>query len=174
MQQGSRLPRRLLILLFVAGLLILLDQTADLIATILSRKADPSAANWRFGLFGLVASRTSALVVGDVMLFASVVVLGWRTMLKTLGALHLLLAVAALAGLVVFVLDAVQVKGGVPAQAAVAYSGAVFRAGVVSLVAALALGWAGVAAWRTARPVSRGEQGGSGSLMVGKKSGPKP
>ncbi len=166
MQNASRPVRRLLTVLFAAGLLILLDQSADLIATMLSRKTDISAPNWRFGIFGLVASRASALLVGDVMLFMSAAALGWRSMLRTLGALHLVLAAGVLTGLVLFVLDAVQVRGAVPAESTRAFSAAAFRAGVVALAGAFTLAWAGVAAWRTAAPPPRSGRPASESLVV--------
>lgn len=166
MQTVSRPGRRLLAVLFAAGLLILIDQSVDLIATTLSRPTDLSAPNWRFGLFGLVASRTSALVVGDAMLLASATALGWRLTLKALGALHLALALAALAGLALFVLDAIQVRSAVPEQSTGAFSAAVFRAGVVALAGGVMLAWAGVAAWRTAGPGPRGGRHASEALLV--------
>ena len=166
MQNASRPSRRLLAVLFAAGLILLLDQSADLIATVLSRPADFSAPNWRFGLFGLVASRTSALLVGDVMLFAAATLLGWRNLLRALGALHLVLAAATLAGLVLFILDTVQVRGAVPAPSTRAFSAAVFRAGAVALAGAITLAWAGIAAWRTGQPPSGGGRRGSESLLV--------
>ena len=173
MQIASRPGRRLLAVLFAAGLLILLDQTADVIATMLSRKTDPSAPSWRFGLFGMVASRTSALLVGDVMLLAAAAALGWRRTLRALGALHLLLAAGALAGLGLFALDAIQVRGAVPEQSGSAFTAAAFRAGVVALAGALTLGWAGVAAWRTARNPTRTGRPGSETLLVAEtKTGP--
>lgn len=166
MQTVSRPGRRLLAVLFAAGLLILVDQSVDVIATTLSRPTDLSAPNWRFGLFGLVASRTSALVVGDVMLLASAAALGWRNILKALGALHLALALAALAGLGLFVLDAIQVRSAVPEQSTGAFSAAVFRAGVVALAAGLTLAWAGIAAWRTAGTGPRSGRHASEALLV--------
>jgi hypothetical protein len=165
-QTVSRPARRLLAVLFAAGLLILLDQSADLIATLLSQKIDPSAANWRFGLFGLVTSRASALLVGDVMLLAATSALGWRYCLKVLGVLHLLTAGGALAGLVFFLLDAVQLRGGVPAQSAGAFSAAVFRAGIMALAGGVTLAWAGVAAWRSSEGRPRDGRSAADTLLV--------
>jgi len=172
--KSSRAVRRLLAVLFAAGLLILLDQSADLIAILLSRKADLSAANWRFGLFGLVTNRTSALLVGDAMLLASATALGWRNMLKVLGSLHLVLATGALAGLALFVLDAVQVRRVVPAQSLATFSVAALRTGVVALAGAITLGWAGVAAWRTAGIRPRSDRQAAPPLVVtDTKEGPR-
>jgi hypothetical protein len=158
--------------LFIAGLLILLDQSADLIATVLSRPADPSAANWRFGVFGMVASRASALLVGDVMLFVAATALDWRSLLRILGAFHLVLAAAVLVGLGLFLLDAVQVRGAVSAEGARGYVAAVVRTGVVALAAGITFAWAGVVAW-SAGARSRGTRAGADSLVVvPKKEGP--
>jgi hypothetical protein len=168
-QHASRPARRLLAVLFAAGLLILLDQSADLIATLLSREVALTAPNWRFGIFGLVASRTSALLAGDVMLFASATALGWRRALRALGAVHLLLAAGGMAALVLFVLDWVQVRAAVPAQSAGEFSAAAFRAGVVALGGVVTFAWAGVAAWRTAAPRPRTGHGAESLLVTDTK-----
>lgn len=165
MQKASRPTRRLLAVLLAAGLIILLDQAADLTATVLSRPVDFSAANWRFGLFGLIAGRTSALLAGDVMLFTATVLLGLRKTLRTLGALHVALALAILAGLVLFVLDVIQVRGAVPPASTDAFSAAVFRAGVIALAGGITAAWAGIAAWRTAGSWS-GRRSGTEHMLV--------
>jgi hypothetical protein len=172
-QRESRPARRLLALLFIAGVLILLDQSADLIATVLSRPADPSAASWRFGVFGMVASRASALLVGDVMLFAAATALGWRSVLKVLGALHLLLAVGVLAGLVLFLLDAVQVRGAVAADATRGYAAAVVRTGLVALATGITFAWAGLAAWGAGSRHRGGRAGAESLVVVARKEGPE-
>jgi len=154
--------------LFAAGLLILVDQSADLIAILLSRPTDIASPNWRFGLFGMVTSRTSALLVGDVMLFAAATALGWRSMLRALGVLHFGLGAAGLAGLVLFGLDAVQVRGSVPTQSAAAFSAAALRAGLVALIGAVTLGWAGLAAWQSSHARPRGGREAPEAVLVGR------
>lgn len=168
-RKGCSFPamRPILAMLFAAGILLLLDQAADLSATILARPVELGAASWRFGLFGLMASRASALVVGDVMLFTAAVALGWRTTLRGLGALHILLAVAVAAGLLFFLLDAVQVRATVPAESARSVSLAAGRAGIVALAGCILLVWAGVVAWRAAGPGHhRGHRSQRGALLV--------
>ena len=99
---------------------------------------------------GLVRFMTlvDALYERRVMLFASVIGLEWRRVLKVLGVLHLVLAAASLAGVALFFLDAVQLRGTVPAASAAVFSAAIFRAGIVGLAAGLTLAAAGVAALR--------------------------
>jgi hypothetical protein len=165
-QSDSRPVRRLLGVLFLAGLVILVDQSADLAATLLSRKIEVSAPAWRFGVFGLVAARTSTLLIGDVLLFASVVMLQWRTVIRALAAAHLLLAVAGLAALTLFLLDAIQVRGGMPPQGTAAFTAAVVRAALVTGAVVLTFAWAGVAAWRSGTGTPKGRRGSSPSLLV--------
>lgn len=166
MQKASLPSRRLLAVLFAAGLLILLDQTADLVATLVSRKVDASAPSWRFGLFGLIAGRASALLVADVMMWTAVLALGWRRTLRALGAAHLLLGVGATLGLALFILDAAQVRGAVPAESAAAYTSAAFRAGIVILASAIILFWAGIAAWRSGGYRPQRDAASADSLLV--------
>jgi hypothetical protein len=147
-QEAARSHRAILAVLFGAGLLILLDQGADLLATLLVRPVELGSASWRFGVFGLLASRVSALIVADVMLFVAAVALGWRGVLRWLGVIHLGLSAVFAGGLVLFFLDALQVRGTMPAQSAAAISGAAARAGIVALATCVALAWAGIAARR--------------------------
>lgn len=143
--------RTLLILLGAAGALIMLDQGADLVATLVSQRLDPGAVAWRFGVFGLAVSRTSALVAGDVMLLASLALLGWRTGLRMAGVMHLLVAAALVAGTGSFVLDVLQLRKTIPPAAARQFTLAVARAGAIAIAGIVALVWAGVASIRAAR-----------------------
>lgn len=165
-QEAARPHRAILAVLFGAGLLILVDQAADLLATLLARPIEFGAPSWRFGVFGLLASRASALVVGDVMLFVAAAALGWRSTLRGLGVIHLLLAAALAAGLVLFLLDSFQVRATVPAQSAGAFSAAVARAGFVALAGLAALMWAGIAAWRATGSEHRRRRRARAPLLV--------
>ena len=146
----------LLALLYLAGSVVLADQAADLTATLLANNATPSIANWRFGAFGLLVSRTSVLVVADVMLFAAAIGLGHRRVLRVLGALHLAIAVLLLGGLVLFTLDWLQVRSRVRAEAMGSFDLAALRAAVIVVLALGAAGWAGLTSLRaTERSRSR-------------------
>lgn len=173
MDAASASVRRLLVVLFAAGLLLLLDQAADLLATLLSQPVHVGAATWRFGLFGLVSSRTSAFLVGDVMLFAAVIGLGWQTVLRILGVVHLLLAIGLVAGLALFLLDAVQLRGTVPLPSRRAFSLAALRAGFIGLVSIAVLVWAGLSAWRFGKRERPNRRDGSPILAV-RPDGPVP
>jgi len=141
--------RRLVALLYVVGLLMAADQLADLLSTILSAPPAPSVAQWRFGVFGLFASRAGGLLVAEVLLFTPAIILEHRTALRLLGALNLLLALAVLTGLGLFALDTLELRRGVAAAAAGQYTAAALRAGIVTLLGGGLLGWSGWVALRS-------------------------
>ena len=173
MQIVARPHRGILAVLFGAGLLILLDQAADVLAALLARPVELGAPSWRFGLFGMLTSRASVLVVGDVMLFVAAAALGWRSTLRGLGVVHMLLAATVAVGLILFLLDALQVRATVPAQLAGAVSAAAARAGVVALAGFAALAWAGIAAWRATGKGHRRDRSVPAPLLVSeRKDGP--
>src|ERR1051325_7809820 len=102
--------RKLLALLYLAGFLIAVDQLADVLVTVLSTPVAFDSVQWRFGVFGLLATRTSVLLMAEVMVFAAAVGLDHRNLLAGLGVLNLVLALCVLAGLVLFALDAAQLR----------------------------------------------------------------
>ncbi len=146
--------RRFLSLLYLAGLFIMADQVIDVIATLLANPVRPDAVAWRFGVFGLLATRATTLLVADVMVFAAALGLGHSMMLRILGALHLLLAAAVAAALVVFALDTVQIRRLVIDRAARGFDSAAVRAALAAVLGIVILGWAGIAALRAGRTSS--------------------
>lgn len=138
-------------LLYLAGTLLLLDQLADLAATLLANSPSPGAANWRFGAFGLVTSRLSVLLIADVMLFAAAIGLDHRKVLRLLGVFHLLLVPVLLGALAIFGLDWLQVRGRVPAGGRIRFHLAGLRAAMLALLATLLAGWGGLTAFRAGR-----------------------
>src|SRR5262249_59868918 len=100
--------RRLLPLIYVAALVILVDQSLDLFASIWP--LNPGVLQWRFGAFGLGLSRLEFLALADAMAIATAVVLEHRRFLVVLAVIHLVLGIAILAGLGLFVLDGIQIR----------------------------------------------------------------
>ena len=140
-----------MVLLYLAGLLLLADQAADLTATLLANSPAPGAATWRFGAFGLLASRVSVLLLADLMLFLAAVGLEHRKVLKLLGALHLLLVPLLAAGVVLFVLDWLQVRTRVSEAGPGRFDFAGIRAVMLGLLAGVLSAWAGWMALRAGR-----------------------
>lgn len=148
---GDPDTQRLLRLLYLAGLYIIADQAVDVAATLLAHPVSPGAVVWRFGVFGLVATRATTLLVADVMLFAAAIGLEHRRVLRVLGALHLVLAVAVAAALAVFGLDTIQIRGLVGSGAERRFDSAAVRAAVAAALGIVVLGWAGIASLRAGR-----------------------
>ncbi|HEV8151268.1 MAG TPA: hypothetical protein VGP61_13900 [Gemmatimonadales bacterium] len=158
--------RRLLLLLYLAGALLLADQVADLAASLLANPPAPGQPAWRFGAFGLLMSRASMLLVADVLLFVPAVALEQRRVLRALGVIHLGLALGLLAGLSLFALDWLQIRKSVRETATRPFDGAALRAGVV---AALVLGlsaWTGITVLRVTRGRGRGSRRAAGSSVL--------
>lgn len=155
---ASPAVRNLLALLYLTGLLVFADQAADLIATLVANQPTPGVANWRFGAFGLLVSRSSVLLVADVMLFTAAIGLGHRGTLRVLGGVHLIASALLLAGLGVFALDWLQVRRQVRPETLRAYDLAALRAGAIALLALITLGWAAIASLRATR-TKRGKGG---------------
>lgn len=148
--------RRLLALLYLAGAILIVDQVADLIGSLLAQPVALGSAAWRFGAFGLVSSRSSVFFVADAMIFAAALGLEHRGMLRALGVLHLLFAAALAGGLVVFGLDTLEVRRGVNQSAAGLYNSAALRVGVVTLLGSILMAWTGFVALTTARASAKG------------------
>jgi hypothetical protein len=158
-----------LLLLYLAGLLLLADQAADLTATLLANSPAPGAASWRFGAFGLMASRVSVLLLADLMLFLAAVGLEHRKALKLLGVLHLLLVPVLAAGVVLFALDWLEVRARVSEAGPGRFDFAGVRAIMLALLATVLCGWAGWMALRAGRshPHQRGRDAEPAPLLTG-------
>jgi hypothetical protein len=158
--------RKLLALLYLAGALIAIDQIADLIATLLANPVSLGAVQWRFGAFGLAATRGSVLLVAEIMLFAAALGLEHPGVLRFLGVLNLVLAVVLVAWLGLFALDTLQVRSAVdPGAPRARYTTAAARAGSIAVLLVLLLGWSGIAVLRMPRyPKRQGK--GRGSILI--------
>ena len=157
--------RKLLALLYLAGVLIAIDQIADLIATLLASPVSLGAVQWRFGAFGLAATRGSVLLVAEIMLFAAALGLDHPGVLRFLGVLNLVLAAALVAWLGLFALDTLQLRSMVEPAARARYVLPAARAGSIAALLVLLLGWSGIATLRMPRQ-TRHQGKGRGSILI--------
>jgi hypothetical protein len=100
--------RRLLSLLYVAAVLISLDQLIDLLGGVWPFQF--GVVGWRFGAFGLGVARLEFLALADALAVATAIFLEHRRVLLFLGAVHLLLGLFLVAGLGLFMLDGLQIR----------------------------------------------------------------
>lgn len=162
----SHAVRKLLGLLYLAGLLVLADQAADLAATLLAKPWLPSQASWRFGAFGLLITRASVFLIADVMLFAAAIWLGHRKVLRSLGVLHLLIALLLTVGLGSFVLDWLQVRGQLPDTGSSSFDLAGFRAAAMAALVIVLTSWGGVTTLRATRARKPSQREGEASPLL--------
>ena len=148
---SSKAVRRLLGLLYLAAAVVIADQLADLAASVLAKNPTPAIASWRFGVFGLLISRSSVFLIADVMLFTATILLGHRKALRSLGALHFLAALLLLAGLVGFGLDWAEVRLQVPQAGVRSFEYSSLRAGLLALLVVGVSVWAGIVAFKATR-----------------------
>ena len=161
----SHASRRLLGLLYLAGVLVIVDQLADLAASILAKNPTPALASWRFGLFGLLISRSSVFLIADVMLFIAAIRLGHRKVIRSLGALHFLAAVLLIAGLIGFALDWAELRLQVPEAGVRSFQYSTLRAAVLAFLLTGICVWTGFVAFRATR--SHDKQRVASPLLTG-------
>ena len=158
--------RKLLPLLYLAGALVIADQLADLVASLLAKGPTPTLAGWRFGAFGLLISRSSVFLIADVMFFTAAILLAHRKVIRALGAIHLLVAVLLLAGLVEFGLDWAEVRFQVPESGRSNFQYSSLRAAALALLMAAISVWTGIAALKATRTLGRRKHGDASPLLT--------
>ena len=102
-------------ILYLAAIVVLLDQAAILAASVYPIAAD--SVNWRFGAVGLAAGRATPFLLADLLLLAGGMLGGHRGFLRVLAGLHVLFAVILLAALGMFVLDTLEIRQLIPLDA---------------------------------------------------------
>ena len=100
--------RRAVGLLYFAGAVVLLVELLEILALVYPPHT--SVASWRFGLLGVTLSRTAVFALADAMLLTAAIGLGHRTMLQTLGILHLVVAIVLLPAMVMYGLDVLVLR----------------------------------------------------------------
>ena len=121
-------------ILYLAAIVILLDQAAILAASIYPVAA--SSVNWRFGAVGLFAGRATPFLLADLLLLAAGMFAGHRGFLRVLAVLHVLFAVLLLGALGMFVLDTLEIRQLLPLDARAQALASAVRAAIALLAVA--------------------------------------
>ena len=128
--------------LLLAGLVILIDQSAILIASIVPPA--PSSAQWRFGAVGLAAGRATPILVADLLLLLSLFASGSRIALRVIAAIHVLFSLAAIGALGIFALDMLEIRSLQPLDGRTPMMASAIRAAIaLAVVAAYGL-WSAI------------------------------
>jgi hypothetical protein len=121
---------------------------------------------WRFGAFGLMSNAMMIPVVGLLIAFVAAMMFEHRVLQRTLGMLCLAIAVVTAGTLVIFGLDALQVRQQVQPAAQLAFRVASTTAVTKSILGILTFGAFGLASFKGPKSPRR-EKPQRGSLIIG-------
>ena len=140
-------PTALPAILYLTAGVILVDQLAILLASVLPWS--PGAVQWRFGAVGLAAGRATPFLLADLLLLTGALLGSHRGALRTIAFLHLFLAPLVLSVGALFVLDAMEVRQGLPLEARRQALISAGRALVALLALSLFSVWVGIRVLRS-------------------------
>jgi hypothetical protein len=156
--------------LYLAALLIVFDQAAEVLASTYPFR--PASPEWRFGMYGLLATRTSPLVLADAFLLVAAGGLGHRVFLRGWAIFHFIAALLVAGGLAGFALDYLQLRKTVRPEFAETVLAASTRAAAMGLLAVGFCVTIGFLAFRASRGRERTPGGGPTDLVVASPSAP--
>jgi hypothetical protein len=155
-------PRFLFAALYAGAIVVLLDQSAELIASLSPLRF--GEVEWRFGAFGLLVGRTTTAVLVDALLFIAAAGSGHRGLLRGLGVVHFVVAAFFAVGMGAFVLDVVELRRKAAPAIVGTFDLATARAAIVVVTVVVFCVWAGVALLRAGRRVE--SKSADGLLVV--------
>lgn len=163
--------RRVLWLLYVVAVVILLDQSLEVLSLVWPLRFP--IASWRFGTLGLALGKLEFLALADALLLAAAVFLEHRGFLRVLGVVHTVVGLALLAALAVFLLDGIQLRQVVIPERRREMTIAGIRSLILGAAAGMACLIAGISLWRSQRAEPKREQAQArgDTLLVGAKRG---
>ncbi len=124
---------------------------------------------WRYGTVGLLGGFLLSPLLGATMILLLARVMGHRGLLRVMTVLLLAGGILLLIGVVSFILDAVQLRGGVPEAERWAFDTGVIKALVKDLTGAIALSWLAGGSFQASRGPAGASRGGS-PLVVGESA----
>jgi hypothetical protein len=135
---------------YLIAIILILIPIVD--TTLAVSPLQPASVGWRFGALGLGSQAIMTPLLGGFLAVVTAVVLGHRRALRALQVLALIVAVLFAAAIVLFLLDAIQMRTGIRSEA-------VRRFDSASLVALIkyVIGIAGtvILSWTAHRAIKR-------------------
>ncbi len=142
--------------LYAVALLLIIVPLADI--TLRSFATEIGSLQWRFGMVGLLFGNLGTVVLGLGLLGFFAAILGHRGVLRTVGLVAVILAVVLFALMVLFALDAIQMRRLVAVamkrSILVSSAGAAISASL-GMIALLAIGRSALLASRADRSADR-------------------
>ena len=161
--------------LYPAAFLLVLVPLADI--TLRSFGTEAGSLQWRFGTVGLLFGNLGTVVLGLTLAGFLAAVAGQRGLLRGIGMVAILLAIILAALLVLFGLDAIQIRRLVAIQMRrgilISSVGAAFAA-VMAMIALLVGGRGALLASRAERGVSERRTKPAPSPLVAQAAAPRP
>lgn len=151
--------------LYLVAFLLVGTPAMDFITSVLPIRA--GSMEWRFASVGLLSGFLLTPLLGVALAMGVAHFAGHRRLQRILAVLNLVVSVALGVVLVFFLLDVVQLQGGVQAEAKAAFASAALKALIkhATFIVALAfLAWRGI---RMSRWTSREGRRGTVSVVVG-------
>jgi hypothetical protein len=129
---------------------------------------NPGAVPWRFGALGLLSGALILPLTGMALGFVAATILGHRAVVRSVQFLALLLMAAVTGAMLVFALDALQVRSQIPQAAKRAFDLATIKAVLTYAIELVVLAVAAVTALRVVRALARSvpRRGDGGTLVV--------
>lgn len=141
--------------LYAVGLLLVVVPLVDLILR--ASQTEIGTLNWRFGTVGLLFGNYGTIILGASLIGLTAAILGDRGVLRAVGGAALVMAVFTLALLVLFGLDAVQLRQlvayNIKRQVGISSLGAAVT-GVLGTIVWFLIGRGAMAASRSGRVVA--------------------
>jgi len=152
--------------LFIVGLVVVLDQGGLLLENVIPFNL--ASPQWRFASLGSASLRYTPLLFADIFLLLSAFYLDARGWLRTLGVVHIILAIVMGAVVLLFGLDAIEMRRQVRLELVRGLTAGAMRVAAMTGLLALFSLWIGVRLVRATRgTTSRTKQDTRRPLVVG-------
>jgi hypothetical protein len=132
--------------LIPVALLLILSPMADLMAALLPMRA--GEVSWRFGAYGLLTNALVTPIVGLAIIEVVASLQHRRNVTATIAAMCGLLALLLVGGFALFVLDYLQLRTAVGANARGPYDSAAIKAMIVAAIESVVLLWLAITGFR--------------------------
>jgi hypothetical protein len=142
--------------LYPVAFLLVAGPSLDLAASIWP--LSPTTVVWRFAATGLLSKALLVPILGSLAAMVAALVLEHRQILRVVAYSTAGLAILMIGTIPLFVLDAIQLRSGIAAEAMLPYDAAALRALVNLVLAGAALGGLGISGLKASRRTRRTEQ----------------
>ena len=134
---------------YLVAFLLVVGPLLDLAAAVWP--LHPTAVAWRFAAAGLLSKALLVPILGSLAAIVAALVLAHRRFLRVVAYTNAGIAILLIATTTLFVLDTIQLRGGIVLEARGAYDAAALRALVNLVLAGVVLGALGVSGFKVSR-----------------------